>query len=137
MIKYNWEIIKKYTKNDPERILDYFSNIYVLKGTMYNYLNSKTWARNIYTNKEEKKSYLLNVDDLIKNTLNGTKDEQYVYLDLASQRDLFTLHNTKGKVNFIPYWKVQHKYTDLDRLRLNRLLEIDENNIHFVYEGEN
>ncbi len=137
MIKYNWEVIKKYTKNDPERILDYFANVYVLKGTMYNYLNSKTWARNIYNNNEERSSYLLNVDDLIKNVLNGTKDEQYVYLDLASQRDLFTLYNTKGKVNFIPYWKVQHKYTDLDRLRLNRLLEIDENNIHFVYEGEN
>lgn len=136
MIRYNWEEIKKYTKNDPQKIIDYFSNVYVLQGTMYNFITTRNWAAKIQNSRLERNSYLINIDALIKNELNGTKDEQYVYLDIASKRDLFTYLNTKGKVNFIPYWKVSDTYTDLDRLRLNRLLEIDENNIYFIYEGE-
>lgn len=137
MIRYNWEAIKKYTKNNPEKIIDYFANVFVLQGTMYNFLVSNKWAAQIYNDKSEKNSYLENIAALVKNGLNGTKDEQYVYLDLASKRDYFSYINTKGKVNFIPYWKVSNVYTDIDRLKLNRLLEIDDRNIYFVYEGEN
>jgi hypothetical protein len=136
MIRYNWELIKKHSKNDAKKIIDYFANIYVLEGTMYSFLTNNQWATKIYNDKTDKNSYILNIKDLIRNTLNATLDEQYIYLDLASRRDLFTYYNTRGTVNFIPYWKISDKYTDIDRLRLNRLLEIDDRNIYFIYEGE-
>lgn len=136
MITYNWENLKKYSKNDINKILEYFTNMYVLKGTMHEYLLKHRWAREVYNNKEPKSSYLLNVDDFILNTFNGTKDEQYVYLDLASKRDIFTYYNTKGNVIFLPIWKVE-KYYNLNMLKSNRLLTIDSNNIYLIYEGEN
>jgi hypothetical protein len=135
MIKYNWEDLKKYTNNDISKILEYLSNVYVLKGTMYDYLLKHKWAAKIYNSKETKSSYLLNVDDLVLNSLNGTKDEQYVYLDLASKRDIFTYYNTKGNVIFLPVWKVE-EYYNLNTLKSNRLLTIDSNNIYLIYEGE-
>jgi hypothetical protein len=136
MIKFNWNIIKKYTKDDINKILDYFANVYVLQGTMYNFLTKNVWASNIFRNESPKDSYILNLNDLIRNDLQATKEEQYVYLDLVSRRDIFTYFNTKGKVNFLPYWKVEDTYTDIDRLKLNRLLIINENNIYFIYEGD-
>jgi hypothetical protein len=132
MITYNWEAIKKYSKNDISKILEYFTNVYVLKGTMYEYLLKNKWAAaaNIPGN-----NYILNIDDLILNDLNATKEEQYVYLDLASRRDLFTYHNTKGKVIFLYTWKIE-KYYNIQQLKTNRLLNIDDNNIYLVYEGD-
>lgn len=136
MIKYNWEDVQKYTNNNIEKILDYFTNVYVLKGTMYDYLVKRSWAASIYNSKKPKNSYLLNIDDLIKNEENATPDEQYVYLDVASKRDMFTYHNTKGRVTFIPIWKLE-KYYNINALKTNRLLMIGENNVYLIYEGEN
>lgn len=133
MIRYNWQNIKKYTNNDIQKILQYFTNCYVLQGTMYDYLNSKKWARNIYLSKDEKNSYLLNINGLIKNDENATAAEQYVYLELASKRDVFTYFNNKGRVKYLPIWKIEHSY-NIKQLEKNRLLNIDENNIHFYYE---
>ena len=110
MIKYNWEDIKKYTKNDINKILDYIANVYVLQGTMYDYLVKHSWASQIYNSKNAQNSYLLNPKEFIINSENATPEEQYVYLDLASKRDLFTYHNTKGKVIFLPIWKVEKYY---------------------------
>lgn len=136
MIKYNWQELKKYSKNDIKKILEYFTNIYVLKGTMYDYLKSHNWALSVYNSKEPKTSYLLNIDDFILNDVNATSDEQFIYLDLASKRDIFTYHNTKGSVIFLPTWKVE-KYYNLNMLKSNRLLIVDDKNIYFLYEGEN
>lgn len=136
MIRYNWEIILKETNEDINKILEYFSKVYVEQGKMYDFLVSNSWAREIQATSEDKNSYILNIQGFIENALNGTKDEQFVYLDLASKRDLFTYHNTRGKITFLPYWRVSNQYTDIDRLKINRLLMIDENNIYFNYEGE-
>jgi len=137
MIRYNWENIKKYTNNDINKILEYLSNCYVLKGAMYDYLNSKSknWAREIFTSKLEKNSYLINIDNFIKNVENATPTEQYVYLDLASKRDIFTYFNTKGRVNYLQRWRLDDTYI-LKQLEQNRILNIDDNNIHFYYEEE-
>ena len=62
--------------------------------------------------------------------------EQLVYLDLASMRNVFTYYNTRGKGIYLPAWKVEKMY-DIEKLKANRLLHIEENNIHFVYEQEN
>lgn len=135
MIKYNWEDIKHYTKGDISKILDYFSNVYVLQGTMYDFLVKHKWAANIYNSTTHKNSYLLNVKALILNVENATKEEQYMYLDLASKRDIFTYFNTKGKVTFLPIWKVEQFY-NVNLLKTNRLLMIDSDNIYLVNEGE-
>jgi len=136
MIKFNWEELKKYSNNDIDKILEYFTNVYVLKGTMYEYLLNNNWAAAVQNSKKPKSNYILNIDELILNDLNATKEEQYVYIDLASKRDLFTYYNTKGRVVFLVTWKVE-KYYNIQTLKTNRLLNIDENNIYLVYEGEN
>lgn len=135
MIRYNWEDIKKYTKGDISKILDYFSNVYVLQGTMYDFLVEHKWAAAIHNSAEHKSSYLLNIKGLILNELKGTPEEQYVYLDLASKRDVFTFMNTKGRVTFLPAWKVE-RYYNINTLKTNKLLMIDSDNIYLVYEGE-
>lgn len=135
MITFNWEDIKKYTKGDISKILEYFTNVYVLQGTMYDYLNTHNWAAQIYNSKNAQNSYLLNIKDLILNDSNATPEEQYVYLDLASRRDTFAYYNTKGKVIFLPTWKVE-KYYNLQALKTNRLLDINDKNIYLIYEGE-
>jgi len=135
MIKFNWDNIKKYTKNDIPKILEYFSNVYVLQGTMYNYLTEHKWAAKIYNDKSPKNDYILNINDLLANEENATQEEQYVYIDLASKRDIFTYYNTRGNVIFLPTWKVE-KYYNINALKTNRLLTIDSDNIYLVYEGE-
>ena len=133
MITYNWEAIKKNSKGDVSKILEFFTNVYVLKGTMYDYLLANKWASVAH---QPGHNYILNIDDLILNDLNATKEEQYVYLDLASKRDLFTYHNTKGRVIFLYTWKVEKDY-NIQQLKTNRLLNIDDNNIYLIYEGDN
>ena len=133
MIKFNWEVIKKYTNKDPEKVLKYFENVFVLKGSMFDFLTENRWAMSIYVDKSDKNNYLLDIDQLIINETNATEMERYVYLDLASKRDYFTYMNTKGTVTFLPLWKNTY---EVDKLKLNRLLNIESNNIFFIYEGE-
>lgn len=136
MIRYNWAVLKKYTNNDIEKILDFFKYCYVMKGTMYEFILDHDWAKKIYEDKNYKSSFIINAEDLIKNELNATLNERHVYLDLLSRRDAFAYMNSKGKANFLPIWKIEGIY-DTKLLKSNRLLIIDENNIYFVYEGDN
>jgi hypothetical protein len=136
MIRYNWEELKKYSKSDVKKILEYFTNVYVLKGTMYEYLLKHKWAAAAHNSKEPKNSYMLNIDALILDEEGATDDEKFVYLELASMRDVFTYYNTKGRVVFLDNWKVE-KYYNINALKTNRLLTVDDNNIYLVYEGEN
>lgn len=136
MITFNWNEVRKYTKDDITKILDYFSNVYVLKGTMYNYLLQHKWAAKIYNSKAPNNNYILNIDDLILDDSRATNEEKFVYLDLCCKRDLFTYYNTKGRVIFLFNWKIE-KYYNIHALKTNRLLNIDEHNIYLVYEGDN
>jgi len=131
MIRFNWQKIVGKTKGDREKILEYFYNIY-LSNNFSEYLEKNKFAREIYF-EQSKMSFLLNIKDLLENSLNATKEEQYVYLDLASRRSLFNYFNTNKKVDYLQKWKVIDY--DLDKLKLNRLLLLDDNNIYFIYEG--
>jgi len=133
MIRYNWEVIKKHTKGDASKILKYFENVFVLKGEMYSFLEQNSWAKSIYISTEDKNSFLLDIDQLIINADNATDEERVVYLDLASKRDYFTYMNTRGTVIFLPLWKNTYP---VDKLKLNRLLNIESKNIYFLYENE-
>ena len=131
MIRYNWDDIKKYTKEDIDLILDYLKNIYVLKGEMYNYVLGNPFASYIVNSKSIKSSYLLNIDDFIMNNEKASKSEQYVYLDLASRRDAFALYNSKGRIRYLHEWEVANDY-DIEKLKVNRLLMLDDKKIYFI-----
>jgi len=133
MIKYNWDDIRKYTKDKPELILDYFRNIYVLKGEMYTYMQANKFARDIINKKGIKSSYILNIDDLIINRERASEMEQFVYLDLASKRDAFSLFNSKGRKRYLHEWELGNDY-DIDKLKINKLLIISDKKIYFIYE---
>ena len=92
------------------------------------------WAHNIYT-AQDQDSFILNLEGFIENGFKATKMEQFVYLDLLSKRSTFTYYNTKGKVKHLAVWKAEKMY-DIEKLKANRLLNIEENNIYFVYEQE-
>lgn len=135
MLKYNWKTMKESTKCDVDKIKEYFTNVYLLKGTAEEYLLNNAWAREIY-NAKPKDSFILNIEGFVKNYYKATKLEQFIYLDLLSKRNVFSYYNTKGKVDYLAVWKVEKLY-DIQKLKANRLLNIEENNIYFVYEQEN
>ena len=135
MLKFNWVNIKKYTKNDIAKIIQYFTNVYLIKDNAYTFILDNKWASLIYHNGEEKSSYMINLEGFLRNRLRGSKEELFVYLELLSRRNSFTYYNTNGKVLHLPIWKACDTF-DIDKLKANRLLEIDENNIHFIYEEE-
>ena len=133
MIKYNWENIKKYTNNKPELIIDYFKNVYVMQGEMYNYMQANKFARNIVNAKGIKSSYILNIADLITNNENASLTEQYIYIALASRRDAFSLFNSKGRKRYLHEWEMVGDY-DIEKLEINKLLMISDKKIYFIYE---
>lgn len=135
MIRLNWKELKDGTKGDIGKIIQYLTNIYVLKGTMYNYIERNKWAKNIYTRSLKLPNFICNIDGFIENSVNADQFEQLICLELMAMRDVFTYLNTKGRVNFIPIWKVSDRY-DIEKLKTNRLLMIEDNNIYFVYEGD-
>lgn len=131
MLRYNWNALKQY---DIDKIKEYFTYVHLLKGEEYNFLLENEWAKRMH-DAVPKDSYIMNLEGFLENKLKGTKVEQLVYLDLLSSRSTFTYHNTKGKTNFLPAWKAEKMY-DIEKLKANRLLKLDENNIYFVYEQE-
>ena len=124
----------KNTNSDIDKIKDYFINMHVLKGMQTEFLLANEWAKKIY-NAPLKDSYIMNLDGFIDNNLRATKVEQFVYLDLLSRRNTFTYFNTRGKVTYLTVWKAEKQY-DIDKLKANRLLNIEDNDIYFVYEQE-
>ena len=134
ILKYSWQELKDHTGGDVDKIRDYFIHMHILKGEANEYLLDHAWARDVY-NAEQKDSFILNVDGFVKNSLRATKMEQFVYLDLLSRRSTFTYYNTKGKTTYLTAWKAEKMY-DIEKLKANRLLNIEENNIYFVYEQE-
>ena len=134
MVRYNWSVIVKETKGDIDKILEYFKNIYYLDNVKEFVLRHK-YAANIFISRERQENYLINVEGIVLNSLRATKEEIFVYLDLASRRDTFNYFNTKGRENCLYAWKI-HDIYDLDKLKNNRLLFIEDNRIYFIYEGE-
>jgi len=130
VIKYNWELLKKYTLNNPRIMLSFFDNVYIRKSENYFYLN--TWAASIVAeSKNNTQNYIQNIPELIVAAPSVTDSELFVYFDLASKRSYFNFINTRGKMNYLPIWKIDTY--DIDSLKMNRLLTFDENNIYLLY----
>lgn len=131
VIKFNWELLKQYTNSDPHKILEFLSSVYVKKTENYLYLNP--WAAELkIKSRNNAHNYIQNVTELMLHTKTATDSELLVYLDLASKRSYFNFINTGGKMNYLPIWKID-TYS-IDSLKMNRLLNFDENNIYLLYE---
>jgi len=131
VIKYNWEILKKHTNSNPHKMLEFFTNAYVTKAENYFYLNP--WAARIVVESRNKsQSYIQNVPRLLEYVNTATDSELFVYLDLCSQRSYFDFINTKGKLNYLPNWKISDY--EVEALHMNRLLTFDDKNIYLLYE---
>ncbi len=131
VIRYNWGLLKKYTNLDTKLMLDFFDNVYVKKTENYFYIND--WAaRIVKESKNNAPQYLLNAKALINIANTVTSAEVFIYLDLASKRNYFSFINSKKKVDYLPVWKVD-EYS-VEQLKMNRLLNIDDNNIYLIYE---
>ena len=132
VIRYNWEILKKYTNNDVHLILKFFDNVYIRKTENFLYLNP--WAAKVVAKSANNSpNFIQNFPELLKASRGATDSEIFVYLDLTSRRSYFTFVNTKQATNYLPIWKVTGIY-DVNALRMNRLLTIDDNNIILLYE---
>jgi len=132
VVRYNWEILKKYTNNDVHLILEFFDSVYIRKTENYFYLTP--WAAKVVAeSKNNSPNFIQDVKSLIKASKGATDSEVFVYLDLASRRSYFTFVNTKQQTNYLPLWKVAGEY-DVNALKMNRLLTFDKNNIYLLYE---
>jgi len=104
MIQYNWRQLKKYSFDEIITLIEY--------------------------TKEPRDSYLLNIVDLINTEKNATEDELYIYLDLASRRNFYDYkYNRDCRLKTI----VVNDY-DIEKLKMNTLLKIENNEIKFKYE---
>ena len=131
VIRYNWELLKKYTNSDVHLILEFFDNVYIRKTENYFYLT--TWAARVVAESHNNApQFILNIKGLIENCKGSTDSEIFVYLDLASKRSYFSFVNSKKMVDYLPIWKID-EYS-VEQLKMNRLLNIDDNNIHLLYE---
>jgi len=75
-------------------------------------------------------SYIVDIGKIIRNELNATDDEIYIYLDLASMRNFYEYRyeaNNKLNTKFVDTY-------DIEKLKMNTLLEIKDNEIIFRYE---
>lgn len=131
VIKFNWELVKKYTDNNPRKILEFFDNVYVRKSENYFYLNPFA-ARIVAESKDNAQNYIQNISELCIASKGATDSELFVYFDLASKRSYFNFINTRGKMNYLPKWKIDNY--NIESLKMNRLLSFDENNIYLLYE---
>ena len=131
VIKFNWELLKKYTNNDVHKMIEFLESVYVKKTENYLYLNP--WAAQlIVDSKNNSQNYIQNITALRLASKGATDSELFVYLDLCAKRSYFNFINTKGKANYLPEWKINNY--DIDKLKMNRLLNFDENNIYLLYE---
>ena len=134
VIKYNWQLLRKYSEDDPNKMLEFFDSVYIKKAENYFYLNEFA-AKIVAESKGNAHNYIQNIPELVIAAKAATKSELLVYLDLASKRSYFNFVNTKGKMNYLPIWKIDNEY-DIEALKMNRLLTFDDKNIYLLYEQE-
>lgn len=76
--------------------------------------------------------YILNLKDLFDEEEYITKTEMYIYLELASKRNIFD-YKIRG-VRYLP--AIFAEEYQLNEIQNSKLFELKNNNIHFKYEQE-
>jgi hypothetical protein len=130
MIFYNWNVLKRETKDDPKKMLEYIK--YVTSGSQ----RPKLQPYYIFATLAEKNksSYLLNPRALLDNRYGGTLSDIRVYLELASRRNYMD-YLTNNQHRYLYVYSVDEEY-NLNRLHNNRLLSITDDKIYLKYEQE-
>lgn len=123
MMTYNWPELCEYCGWNVDKILKF------IKYVSYKKPFSENFMVKILKSKSPRYSFLNNPRGLIVNELQGTKSEQFIYLDLASKRGLYEFR-AEGRLSL----PIKFCNYDLNKLKLNRLLLIKDGSIHFVYE---
>ena len=83
VIKFNWELLKKYTNNDVHKMIEFLESVYVKKTENYLYLNP--WAAQlIVDSKNNSQNYIQNITALRLASKGATDSELFVYLDLCA-----------------------------------------------------
>ena len=93
-------------------------------------LSTTDILRRIQITPQPNDSYIMDIYKLITNPLNATDDEIYIYLELASMRNFYNLkymNDNKLKTKFVDDY-------DIEKLKMNTLLKIENNEIIFKYE---
>lgn len=120
MIYYDWKRLYMAGNGNPIKIIKIFKDL----------VNKRRTPETLRVYSAKCDHYILNELAFIRNKYNATADEQCIYLHIASKRN-YLVHKLTGKKH-IEYVLV--KEYELDKLRLNRLLLIEENNINLIYE---
>ena len=120
MIKYSWSVLRRHTKNDPTKVVEFFRHASYPKHNMPDYV------RRILLSKTDKSSYLLNNKEFCSNKLHGTLLERYWYIYLSSKRNLID-YELKSRL-----W-LHSGLCDID-VSNNRLITINNFKTHFKYE---
>lgn len=123
MLRYNWEQIRKYCNFDPILIVGFLRTCRGIKNTKAIPFKLKRLAKK---GVPKGVSYILNLDDLLQDKSLSVYDIQQ-YLDLASRRNFFDFkqHGLKSLPKVAAYDS---------NIQFNRLLTVDNDRIHFLYE---
>ena len=136
MIRFYFDKIQRSCKYDVTKIVQYFYLTQFIPYKQYFKISKETKAlaekglpRN--RNSPQTDSYILNIDDLLKNPLKVSDRDIFNYIKLASAR------------NYFDYKSLNNKHLDYDvgkelvpelSIRQNRYLTVEKNKIHFNFE---
>ena len=116
-MKFSWKKINNKLKWDPIEVVDYFMSIH------YGY---EAFAI------PRGPCFILNLKNLFTDEDYYTTVELYLYLELASKRNIFD-YKLRG-VRYLPA-AFAEQY-QLNEIQNSKLFELKDNNIHFKYEQE-
>ena len=125
MIFYNWEKIKEYTRSDCVSCLK------LLRAMTEK--QKITRVNIMLLAKLEKAGNKINWLDKPMELLqaNASSEEKCIYIELAALRNRYTVVETG--INKIPLHYLDLKHFDINKLRWNKLLMIQNDGIYFKY----
>lgn len=133
MIIYNWKTINKQCNWDKKLVLTYFFAKSFIPAPEH---LSKKIPRNLFHIVERPfpkgSSYLINLDALLLNSQLYSLEEIYLYLDLASRRNVFD-YKMRGEKTLSTAFLTE---IELEQIKRCSLIKLKNDTIYFIYEQE-
>ena len=123
MIFFNWDKLKRACNGDCKKIVTYFERI-VLKQKISMACHYKPLMAT------DKRNWLVNPEEIVKNVDNATISERCMYYYIASRRNYIDYRN--DDIRFAFTYAIDADI--LPKLEHNRLLTIENNKIYLKYE---
>ena len=124
MIRFDWLVIENLPIDTIIRILN--ALVYTENLTTY-----PPYVLKPISKFKDMSAFLINPSGLILNRRKYTDSDIYVYLELASLRS-YIIYKRTGSLR-LPTYCIQKNY-DLDKLKMNPLLDVTDDEIIFRYE---